>query len=466
MRNKEKSRLQPYPSGRSRSSLTRLAKRFSYVGGVALAVAGVSGGAFAQATSGPAVYGTAAPEQRYAPPPGQDYQNPRQAASENYNPQGVRMGSFLLFPTLELDEAYQDNIYATQSNRVGSFIQGVNPGLQLRSQWGQHALNFFAKGAFGFYSADATQNYQDVNAGFDGRYDISPNSNFYGGAAYTRAHYFPGTPNAVVGAFPVSVYNQYTTNVGYFQQFGRFRARLDGQMDAYDYLNNGQGVNQGFSNNSDLNRIEWRQALRIGYEFLPGYEIWTRGAFNQRRYQNNPDSSGLFRNSSGFEVVGGVAVLVSTITSFEVFAGYIQQDYVDAAFPSVQVPTFGLTGYWSPIREVLVKPFVRRTIDESSLSNSAAYINTAGGLDVNYAFRPNIRLDGHADYTVANYLSSNNGGQPSRYDQYWTFRAGVTYQPTPNFFIGPTYQFVHRTSNQFGLDYDANTIMLRLGAQL
>ena len=63
-------------------------------------------------------------------------------------------------------------------------------------------------------------------------------------------------------------------------------------------------------------------------------------------------------------------------------------------------------------------------------------------------------------------MASNNGGQPSRYDQYWTFRAGVMYQPTPNFFVGPTYQFVHRTSNQFGLDYDANTIMLRLGAQL
>ncbi|MBS0219601.1 MAG: outer membrane beta-barrel protein [Proteobacteria bacterium] len=429
-----------------------------------MAVIGWSGGAFAQATSGIAVYGTAAPQQRYAPPPGQDYQNPRQAAAENYNPQGVKMGSFLLFPTLGLDETYQDNIYASSSQIVGSFIQVVNPGLQLRSQWGQHALNFFARGSFGFYSADSTQNYQDINAGFDGRYDISPDSNFYGGASYTRAHYFPGTPNAVAGAFPVAVYNQYTANAGYYQQFGRFRARLDGQMDAYDYLNSGQGINQGVSNTSDLNRIEWRQALRIGYEFLPGYEIWTRGALNQRRYQNNPDSSGLYRNSSGFEVVGGLAVLVSTITSFEVFGGYIQQDYVDPTFPSVRAPTFGLTGYWSPIREVLVKPFIRRTIDESSLSNSAAYINTAGGLDVNYAFRPNIRLDGHADYTVADY--QNGGGLQGRYDQYWTFRAGVTYQPTPNFFVGPTYQFVHRTSNQSGLDYNANTIMLRLGAQL
>lgn len=426
---------------------------------VALAVVGWSGSALAQTA-----YGTAQPQQRYAPPPGQDFLNPREAAAENYAPQGIKAGSFLLFPALELDEAYTDNIYASNSQRVGSFIQMINPSLQLRSQWAQHALNFFARGSIGFYSADSTQNYQDVQAGFDGRYDISPESNFYGGATYTRAHYFPGTPNAVIGPFPVAMYNQYTTNAGYFQQFGRFRARLDGQMDAYDYLNNGQGPNQGVSTNSDFNRIELRESLRIGYEFLPGYEIWARGGLNQRRYQNNPDSSGLFHNSSGYEVVGGFAVQVSSITSFEVFAGYIQQNYVDAAFPTISVPTFGLTGYWSPIRELLVKPYVRRTIDESSLATSSAYINTSGGVDVNYNFLPNVRLDGHADYSVADY--SVAVGQQGRYDQYVTFRAGVTYQPTPNFFIGPTYQFTHRTSTQTGIDYDANQIMLRLGAQL
>ena len=155
---------------------------------------------------------------------------------------------------------------------------------------------------------------------------------------------------------------------------------------------------------------------------------------------------------------------ISTITSFEVFAGYIQQDYVDPQLSTISVPTFGLTGYWSPIREVLVKPYVRRTIDESSLATSSAYINTSGGLDVSYNFRPNIRLDGHADYSVADYQIAS--GQQGRYDQYWTLRAGLTYQPTPNFFIGPSYQFTHRTSTQTGIDYDANQIMLRLGAQL
>jgi len=42
----------------------------------------------------------------------------------------------------------------------------------------------------------------------------------------------------------------------------------------------------------------------------------------------------------------------------------------------------------------------------------------------------------------------------------------LLYLPTPNFFVGPTYQFVHRTSNIFNGDYDQNMILLRLGTRL
>lgn len=431
---------------------------------VALGLATWTTGAAAQAPSGTTSQVPA--EQRVAPPPGQDNLTPRERAAENYNAPGVRVGSFLMFPTLEADEMFDDNIYAASPSTgiTGSFVQVIKPSVELRSQWSQHMLNLFARGAFAFYSAAASQNYQDVATGADGRYDIDRASNAYGGLSYSHNHEALGTPNSPIGAFQISQYNQYSGNAGYYREFGRFRTRLDGRMDAYDYNNNGQGPAQGVIVNTDRNRIELRENLRIGYEFLPGYEIWARGGLNQRRYANNPDSSGLYRNSSGFDIVGGFAVAISSITSLEIFAGYVQQDYVDPAFSNIRAPTFGLSGYWSPLRELLVKPYVRRTIDDSSLTTASAYLNTSAGFDVNYNYRPNIRLDGHADYSIANYQTV--AGAAGRYDQYYTIRAGVLYLPTPNFFVGPTYQFVHRTSNQVGLSYNDNQIMLRLGARL
>jgi hypothetical protein len=405
------------------------------------------------------------PQQREERP---DERSPTVRESETYDPKGVRLGSFKLFGTLEADEVFNDNVYAT-SNATGkqaAFIQLINPTLEVRSDWTNHMLNAYAKGGFGFYSVDgARNNYQDISVGADARLDIQRNWNVYGGASWNRRHDEFGTPNTPTGiGLPVTAYNQSTANVGYFQTFNRFNVRLDGRFDNYNFFNNGLGPAQGVIPNSDRNRNEFREALRFGYQFSPGYEIWVRGSLNQRQYFQL-DTFGLDRSSNGFDIVGGMIIDLGGITAVEIFAGYLQQTYVSGQFSTIRTPTFGLIGYWNPIRGVWVKPFIRRTVDDSALQGTAAYINTSAGVDVNYHVLANVRLDGHADYGVADYTALSSGTS-NQYDQYFTFRAGVQYLPTPNFYVGPTYQFIHRTSNQFNADYDQNVIMLRLGARL
>jgi hypothetical protein len=420
--------------------------------------------AWAQSAPAPAV-AQIPTEQGIQPRQEPDTRTPTQRAAENYDPPGVRVGSFLLFPGLEAEETFNDNVFATSNatGKTASFIQGFKPSLKLNSDWSTHMLNFYANAAFGIYTAAASQNYQDFSVGGDGRYDIQKEWNTYGGVSYSRKHEELGTPNTVNGQTLPNVYYQLAGNVGYYQRFGSIKTRLDGNVDNYNYLNN--PFVPGVIPNTDRNRTEIHEAVRVGYEFIPGYEIWTRGGLNQRLYQTVPDSNGQNRNSSGFDIVGGFALDFGGITALEFFAGYIQQNYVDVQFKQISVPTFGLTGYWNPYRPLFIRPYIKRTVDDSSLANAAAYLNTSGGLDVNYSMRPNIRLDGHADYTVVDYQAVS-GTPGAEYDQYYTFRVGLLYLPTPNFYVGPTYQFVHRTSNIFNADYDQNVVMLRLGARL
>lgn len=405
------------------------------------------------------------PQQREERP---DYRSPAVRESEQYDAKGVRVGGFKFFGTLEADEVFNDNVNATPSSlgKTAGFIQLINPTLELKSDWNNHMLNVYAKGGFGLYSVNPQlNNYQDASIGADGRLDIQRNWNVYGGASWNRRHDEFGTPNTPTGiGLPVTVYNQTSANVGYFQQFNRLNVRLDGRYDNYNFFNNGLGPAQGVIPNSDRNRNEFREALRFGYEFSPGYEVWVRGSLNQRRYFQL-DTSGLDRSSNGFDVVAGMIIDLGGITAVEVFAGYLQQTYVSGQFATISTPTFGLTGYWNPIRDLWVKPFIRRTVDDSAFTGSAAYLSTTGGVDVNYHVRPNVRIDAHADYAVADYSALNAGGS-NQYDQYITLRAGLMYLPTANFFIGPVYQFIHRSSNQFNGDYDQNVVMLRLGARL
>ncbi len=397
-----------------------------------------------------------------------DYRSPTVRESEQYEAKGVRLGGFKFFGSLEADEVFNDNVNATSNadGRTAGFIQLINPTLELKSDWNNHMLHAYAKGGFGLYSVNPQlNNYQDASIGADGRLDIQRNWNVYGGASWNRRHDEFGTPNTPTGiGLPVTVYNQTSANVGYFQTFNRLNVRLDGRYDNYNFFNNGLGPAQGVIPNSDRNHDEWRQALRFGYEFSPGYEVWVRGSFNQRRYFQL-DTSGLDRSSNGFDVVGGMVIDLGGITAVEVFAGYLRQTYVSGQFTTISTPTFGLTGYWNPIRDLWVKPFIRRTVDESAFTGSAAYVSTTGGLDVNYQVRPNLRVDGHADYAVADYSALSAGGT-NQYDQYITLRAGLVYSLTPNFYLGPVYQFITRNSNQFNGDYNQNVVMLRLGARL
>jgi hypothetical protein len=397
-----------------------------------------------------------------------DERLPAARESEKYDVKGVRVGGFKFFGTLEADEVFNDNIYATSNatGKTAGFVQLVNPTLELKSDWLNHMVNLYAKGGFGFNSVDpGLNNFQDVSVGADGRLDIQRNWNVYGGGSWNRRHDVFGTPNTPNGiGLPLTVYNQTTANVGYFQTFNRFSVRMDGRFDNYMFLDNGLGPTQGVIPNSDRNRNEFREALRFGYQFSPGYEVWVRGSLNQRKYFQL-DSSGLDRSSNGFDVVGGMIIDLGGVTAVEIFAGYLQQSYVSGQFSTISTPTFGLIGYWNPLRDLWVKPFIRRTVDDSALQGTAAYINTSGGLDVNYHVRPNVRLDGHADYSIADYTALT-AGTNNQYDQYLTFRIGLQYFPTEHFYIGPTYQFIHRTSNQFNSDYDQNLVMLRLGARL
>jgi hypothetical protein len=389
------------------------------------------------------------------------------ATSESYDAKGVQVGSFRLFPDLELDEVYNDNIYATANTQpaTASFIQLIKPTLDLRSDWSNHMLNLFAKGAFGFYSVNSTEDYQDFSTGFDGRFDIQREWNVYGGGSFSHKHEDRGSPNVTTSGFSPTQYNQLAGNVGYYQQFNRLNVRLDGRIDNYTYFNNGLGSAQGVIQNSDRDRNEFREAVRFGYEFSPGYQVWTRASLNQRTYINVPDQNGFNRSSHGWDIVGGVTVDLGGITSLEAFVGYLQQNYYDPQFQSISQPMFGLTGYWNPIRELMIRPFVRRTIEDSALTSAVAYTNTAFGADGTYNVRPNIQIDGHGDYAIADYAFFP-GVASQRYETYLTLRASVLYRPTPNFYIGPSYQFLHRDSNQPNSTYSQNMIMLRLGARL
>src|SRR5215208_3764615 len=117
------------------------------------------------------------PQQRQERP---DPRSPVVRESEDYAAKGIPLGGFKLFAGVEAGEVFNDNVYATSNatGKTATFIQTINPTLEMRSDWQNHMLNAYAKGGFGFYSVDGSlNNYQDISVGADARLDIQRNWN-------------------------------------------------------------------------------------------------------------------------------------------------------------------------------------------------------------------------------------------------------------------------------------------------
>jgi hypothetical protein len=68
------------------------------------------------------------------------FERPRPA----YDAKGIDLGGFRLFPTLSVDESYDDNIFAEDSDEEDDFITAVTAGLVAKSEWSRHEVEIEA----------------------------------------------------------------------------------------------------------------------------------------------------------------------------------------------------------------------------------------------------------------------------------------------------------------------------------
>jgi hypothetical protein len=157
-------------------------------------------------------------------------------ARPDFDPLGLRVGSFLFYPDLDLEEAFNNNIFATQHRQKSDLITAISPALDLKSNWDQHALNFHASSTSLVYADHSSENINDFAFGTDGRLDIRHDARAYGGLAVKRLHVPRESPDNTGGTSPTA-YTDYAGSIAGEKEFNRLSFRLDGNYDRYDYEN-------------------------------------------------------------------------------------------------------------------------------------------------------------------------------------------------------------------------------------
>ncbi len=368
------------------------------------------------------------------------------------DPLGLRSGGMFFYPQLGIAELYDSNIFSVDTGEIDDYITLISPGLQLRSDWNNHELNLFATSDIGYYADNDSENYVDYALGGDGRIDATRDTSLDWAFFHAQLHEDRGAVDDAGGAEP----NEYTVlspEISLTQSFGRISVKAGGGLQRFDF------DDSSVENHDDRDRDEWEGTLRLGYEIVPGYEAFIRGAYFTRSYEDTVDDNGFERSSTGYEAVAGTALDITGVTTGEVFAGYRLQNPDDAAFGDIAGAQYGGNITWNPSGLTTVNGFVERTIEETTLTGSPGFFATHSGLSVDHELLRNLLLGVNLDYTVRAYEEIGRDDKD--------LEAGLygKYMMNRNLYISANYDYTRRNSNVGGEDFLKNVFMLKLETQ-
>ena len=379
-------------------------------------------------------------------------------ARPEYDPLGVRLGAFLLYPQLSVDEFYNDNIFAENDDEVDDFITRVQPELTLESNWSRHAFAVAGGGDFGIFAQNSEQNFQDWFAATDGRIDVSRDIAVYLGGGAAQRHELRGSPDDVGGAdSEPTIYYNYNAFARYDQSFDRVGLTVDALFNRLDYtetqIDGGENVD-----NDDRDRNVYSTPVRLGFEFTPDYEGFVRVAPNIRRYDETPDFDGFDRDSWGYQAVAGLAMDFG-ITFGEIYAGYMQQFYDDSDLDDVNSPTFGGAMTWNATTLTTVTLAAERNVLETTAVGASSYVSTSGELTIDHELLRNVILSAGGAVTYNDYEGI------SRKDWFYLGNFGARYLLNRNLYLSAGYLYRHRNSDDVE-DFTQNVFRIGLQTQL
>jgi hypothetical protein len=371
------------------------------------------------------------------------------------DPLGVRAGSFLIFPKIELGTSYDDNVFATENNKEGDFLFQVLPTVTVQSDFSRHALKFSAGADVGRYADQTSENYIDYFFTGGGRFDVTGDSFLIGDVSYRKLHEDRGDPDSPTAASEPIEFARTNAELAYQQRFNRVTGRIGvgAENEDYDDVSSitGRTLDQD-------NRDKWAYSAtgQVGYDLYPGYQPFLRFTYTRTEY----DEGIVKPDSDTYEAVVGTTVDLTNLLTGEIFVGYLSRSYDESQFKNFTGLAYGLKLDYAVTQLTSISGNITRGVEEGFGAVPSPRDRTTFQLGVNHELLRNVVLSALAEYQMDDYQNT------SQEEDFYLLQAGATYNINRNFYLRGTYSYSTRDSNLPGEDYDRNLFLLRLGAQL
>lgn len=388
-------------------------------------------------------------------------QTVRDRPRPDYDPRGLPVGGFTVFPEMVVAPLFDDNVFRTEDDTTSDVVTVFSPTVNVESNWSRHGLSFEAGADVGRYLDETDENFEDYRFNAGGRLDVTRDTIVRLAGGYAHRHQGRGDPDDPAGSLEPTQYDRYSGDLQASHRMGRFTGILSGgvaQLDYEDVPRRGGGPD---INNDDRDHLTYDASAQLNYEIVPDYDAFVRVGTNWTDFDDSVDDAGFDRDNHGYEGVVGMEVDFGGIIFGDFFAGYMFNERDDDALDDIDGYTVGADITWNVTRLTTITGTAEREIRNTTLGGSGS-LATSVGLQVDHELLRNVIISANA----SGQQNEFEGGI-DRTDYNFVGGLGIDYFINRYFFVGALYEHRERLSegNDDGTDFSVNIAGVRAGAQ-
>lgn len=382
--------------------------------------------------------------------------NPNAEDGSAFEPLGVRLGSFLLKPSITFSTGYTSNAAGSPTGGPSGMLI-VAPDVTLQSNWSRHELGFRFRGAYDYYTDTSVAADPTLYVEANGRIDLPDDW-----ALRLKADYDYQKDSLNILGYPIGAndppgVNTFDGGATLDGSFGRVVVQLRGTATytGYEAANlGGLIVDQSYRNNTLVSG-----AMRVGYQLTPAIAPFVETQLSNRMFSQPVDANGFNRGSQGITIRGGLQYSADPVLRGEIALGWHRENYDDAAYSSFDAPTIDASLIWSPSALTQITFTAATSIDPANDLTASSTLVYNLGLSAQRYIRENFTLEGDIGWERQHYIGTDLSD--------FTYLAGIgaTWKLNREAWIVGRLQQEYYVSAAPGGDYPTTTATIGLRLQ-
>jgi len=386
-----------------------------------------------------------------------------QEQEQTYDPLGLRLGSFVVLPSLTVTGGYTDNTSQSSTGNGGAFYRIV-PEVIARSDWSRHQLDATFRGSFQGFPSQSDDNDPAANLNVNGRVDVGRATSVNLIGTYDLQREDQSNPDVSTGDTDGILAQTIGAEISVSRLVGLIGLTVGGSATRDLFTGGTLGVSVGsggatITGSDDRSNTEVLGTLRVSLENDAQIRPFVEASAGRREFDGDGDALGFNRDSTIAELRGGAVLDLAPKLSGEISAGYRNENVNDGNLEDLRGIVFDASLTWSPDRVTLVTLAGATDFAPTTISGATGSVTYSGTASVRRSLRKNLTLDAGVGVSFERFE-----GFPQE-DIRTNANLGLTWDLNRNAAITTQYNFDRLDSTANGSDFNSNSIELGVRIQ-